>query len=98
MSSQVVDPVCGMQIDPAKSAGSFEYKGATYLYCSVTCLDKFKNDPGSFLDRAAPKPAAANGSAQIRKMITKGAKTAAAAARLFKIHSATVSRLLARTA
>jgi DNA invertase Pin-like site-specific DNA recombinase len=35
--------------------------------------------------------------AEIRKMISKGDKTAAAAARLFKIHPATVSRLLAKS-
>jgi DNA invertase Pin-like site-specific DNA recombinase len=34
--------------------------------------------------------------AEIRKMVSKGDKTAADAARLFKIHPATVSRLLAR--
>lgn len=34
--------------------------------------------------------------AEIRKMVRNGEKTAAAAARLFKIHPATVSRLLAR--
>jgi len=34
--------------------------------------------------------------AEIRRMIFKGDKTAADAARLFKIHPATVSRLLAR--
>jgi Cu+-exporting ATPase len=62
MSSQVVDPVCGMQVDPARSAGSFEYKGATYYFCSVRCLEKFKNDPESFLTRAAPQPAEAKGS------------------------------------
>ena len=33
---------------------------------------------------------------EIQKMVTKGDKTAADAARLFKIHPATVSRLLAR--
>jgi DNA invertase Pin-like site-specific DNA recombinase len=33
---------------------------------------------------------------EIRKMISKGDKTAADAARLFKVHPATVSRLLAR--
>ncbi len=32
---------------------------------------------------------------EIRQMITKGDKTAADAARLFKVHPATVSRLLA---
>ena len=36
--------------------------------------------------------------AEIRKMVTRGDKTAAAAARLFKIHPATVSRLLTRQA
>ena len=36
--------------------------------------------------------------AEIRKMVSKGDKTAADAARLFKIHPATVSRLLARPA
>jgi DNA invertase Pin-like site-specific DNA recombinase len=34
---------------------------------------------------------------EIRKMVSKGDKTAADAARLFKIHPATVSRLLAWT-
>jgi DNA invertase Pin-like site-specific DNA recombinase len=34
--------------------------------------------------------------AEIRRMVSKGGKTAADAARLFKIHPATVSRLLAR--
>ena len=34
---------------------------------------------------------------EIRKLVSKGDKTAADAARLFKIHPATVSRLLART-
>jgi P-type Cu+ transporter len=64
MNSHVVDPVCGMQVDPARSAGSFEYKGATHHFCSVRCLDKFKHDPDSFLTRKEP-PAAAKGSAPI---------------------------------
>ena len=57
MSSQVIDPVCGMQVDPANSAGSFEYKGATYYFCGIRCLEKFKSDPGSFVTREAPKTA-----------------------------------------
>jgi P-type Cu+ transporter len=59
MNSQVVDPVCGMTVDPAKSAGSFEYKGATYHFCSIRCLEKFKNDPDSFTTPTRPKPALA---------------------------------------
>jgi DNA invertase Pin-like site-specific DNA recombinase len=34
--------------------------------------------------------------AMLRKMVSKGSKSAADAARLFKVHPATVSRLLAR--
>jgi Cu+-exporting ATPase len=59
MNNQVVDPVCGMQVDPATSAGSFEYKGATHHFCSIRCLEKFKSDPDSFINRAAPKISAA---------------------------------------
>jgi DNA invertase Pin-like site-specific DNA recombinase len=33
---------------------------------------------------------------EIRKMVSKGGKTAADSARLFKVHPATVSRLLTR--
>jgi Cu+-exporting ATPase len=58
-TDKVVDPVCGMQVDPANSAGSFEYKGTTYHFCGVSCLDRFKSNPESFLNRAEPKPAAA---------------------------------------
>jgi len=42
MSSKVVDPVCGMQVDPAKSKGSIEHKGATYHFCGVSCLENSK--------------------------------------------------------
>ena len=35
---------------------------------------------------------------EIRKMVAEGGKTAADAARLFKVHPSTVSRLLARHA
>ncbi len=63
MSGKIIDPVCGMQVDPAKSTGSFEFKGTTYRFCGLRCLEKFKNDPDSFLSRAAPKPSAAKSSA-----------------------------------
>ncbi len=59
MSGTVIDPVCGMEVDPATSAGSFEYKGTSFHFCSVRCLEKFKNDPDSFVTRRAPKPAEA---------------------------------------
>lgn len=35
------DVVCGMQVDPAKAAGSSQYKGKTYYFCSAGCKAKF---------------------------------------------------------
>ena len=44
-----VDPVCGMTVDPARAAGSFEYGGTTHYFCSNGCLAKFSADPQRFL-------------------------------------------------
>jgi YHS domain-containing protein len=42
------DVVCGMQVDPAKAAGSSEYNGKTYYFCSKSCKTKFDANPGQF--------------------------------------------------
>jgi Cu+-exporting ATPase len=44
-----IDPVCGMEVDPQSAAGSHEYRGTTYYFCSQGCLEDFKEDPDSFL-------------------------------------------------
>ncbi|HEV7798681.1 MAG TPA: HAD-IC family P-type ATPase, partial [Pyrinomonadaceae bacterium] len=49
----VIDPVCGMSVDPDSAAGSFEHKGQTYYFCSKHCLEKFRNDPASFIDKSS---------------------------------------------
>src|SRR5262252_1027517 len=54
-SSTVIDPVCGMRVDPARAAGSHEYRGHTYFFCARSCLEKFKSDPSRYLEK--PKPA-----------------------------------------
>ena len=45
-----VDPVCGMSVDPAKAAGSADYKGQTYYFCSEGCLKKFQQHPDQYGD------------------------------------------------
>jgi Cu+-exporting ATPase len=45
----VIDPVCGMTVDPAKAAGSFDYSGQTYYFCGKGCLAKFSSDPEKYL-------------------------------------------------
>ncbi len=48
----VVDPVCGMTVDPQNAAGSFEYSGETYFFCSLGCLEKFRTTPELFINKA----------------------------------------------
>jgi len=67
----VVDPVCGMTIDPATAAGSFDYKGQRYYFCNPSCLQRFKVDPDEFLTATSPDdaaPAAPAGAAYICPM------------------------------
>ena len=48
-----IDTVCGMTVDPESAAGSYEYKGRTYYFCSTHCLHKFRQDPERFLNQPA---------------------------------------------
>lgn len=43
-----VDPICGMAVEPARAAGSHEYRGETYYFCSRSCLDAFRTDPAKY--------------------------------------------------
>lgn len=43
------DVVCGMQVDPSKAAGSSEYNGKTYYFCSTGCKRKFDQNPGQYV-------------------------------------------------
>lgn len=42
------DPVCGMQVDPAKAAGSSEYSGKIHYFCSGHCKQKFDRAPSQY--------------------------------------------------
>ena len=45
------DPVCGMQVDPAKAAGTSEVDGKTIYFCSKGCKAKFDANPSQFLKK-----------------------------------------------
>ena len=49
----VVDPVCGMTIDPSDAVGHVDHKGQTYYFCAESCLEQFRENPEQFLDRGA---------------------------------------------
>ena len=61
------DPVCGMQVNPAAAAGSHEYNGATYYFCSTNCLNKFKANPVAFLPSSPPQQS-------LKPQVSAGAK------------------------
>jgi Cu+-exporting ATPase len=52
-SHETRDPVCGMEVDPSDSAGSVDYLGKVYHFCSESCLKEFKENPAEFLDEEA---------------------------------------------
>jgi P-type Cu+ transporter len=52
--SKLVDPICGMTVNPSTAAGSYEYNGKTYYFCSTHCLYRFQEDPERFLQRPEP--------------------------------------------
>ena len=45
----VIDPVCGMTIDPADAVGHHDYKGQTYYFCSLACKRQFDQDPKRYV-------------------------------------------------
>ena len=47
-TERAIDPVCGMTVDPARAAGSWEYKGHTYYFCNPSCLARFQAAPNSY--------------------------------------------------
>jgi Cu+-exporting ATPase len=49
--SKMTDPVCRMTVDPAKAAGTSEYKGLTYAFCSAGCKRKFDAEPDRYLEQ-----------------------------------------------
>jgi Cu+-exporting ATPase len=60
--AKILDPVCGMTVDPATSKHRFEYHGETFHFCSAVCRTKFAADPEKYLaeknqQQKAPEPA-----------------------------------------
>ncbi len=53
----VIDPVCGMSVDPHTTPHIHKHYGQTYYFCSAGCRTKFAAAPDKYL--AGKKPAAA---------------------------------------
>ena len=46
---RVKDPVCGMMVDPQKSAGRVAHGDHIYYFCSKRCAERFEKEPERFL-------------------------------------------------
>ncbi|MDR7401216.1 MAG: YHS domain-containing protein [Armatimonadota bacterium] len=42
------DPVCGMQVDERKAAGTSVYRGQTFYFCSSGCKAAFDKEPEKY--------------------------------------------------
>jgi len=58
-AERVLDPVCGMTIDPHTAQHRHQHRGRPYYFCSAGCRSKFATDPEKYLDkeRRAAEPA-----------------------------------------
>lgn len=50
--AMAIDPVCGMEVDPAQAAGTSEYNGTTYYFCAPGCKKAFDKDPEQYIGGA----------------------------------------------
>jgi YHS domain-containing protein len=44
----VIDPVCKMQVDMRRAAGDLQYRGRKYWFCSLSCVERFVEQPSSY--------------------------------------------------
>ena len=56
---RVIDPVCGMQVDPKTTAHHAVHDGDDYHFCSARCRERFVADPAKYLSPASAVPAVA---------------------------------------
>src|SRR5450830_1193023 len=47
----VIDPVCGMTVDPHTAKHRAEHRGHSYYFCSAGCRTKFIADPQKYLSK-----------------------------------------------
>lgn len=52
-TNSATDPVCGMTVQLASAAGSSNYNGASYSFCSTACKTRFDAAPAQYASGAA---------------------------------------------
>ena len=52
----MLDPVCGMMVDPHTAKHRADHHGHTFYFCSAGCRTKFISDPQKYLGVREPEP------------------------------------------
>lgn len=53
-SASAIDPVCGMDVDPATAEHHAAHAGVEHYFCSARCQSKFESDPARYLGANIP--------------------------------------------
>jgi Cu+-exporting ATPase len=64
---RTVDPVCGMEVDPAATPHHAQHGGRDYAFCSAGCQQKFVADPERYVQ---PRPPASEAPAPVQPTST----------------------------
>ena len=57
-AGSVVDPVCGMQVDPGRPPARRDYAGKQYFFCCSSCAERFSSEPDKYLQARTHEPPA----------------------------------------
>lgn len=49
VEQKILDPVCGMTVDPQNARGTVEHQGKTFYFCSPRCVERFQAEPEKYL-------------------------------------------------
>jgi YHS domain-containing protein len=52
-TTPVIDPVCGMEVQPTATGAQSEYKGQTYRFCCSGCKGTFDRNPEQYTGKSA---------------------------------------------
>ncbi len=66
-ATTVLDPVCGMQLDPTRTEHRADHTGTTYHFCSARCRERFVAEPEKYLGSDTGPPAVADAAASSMK-------------------------------
>lgn len=68
-SVMATDPVCGMSVDPSRTAHKHDHEGQQYFFCSASCKSKFVPDPHKYLRRGEAAKVMLTGSGRTDSVI-----------------------------